>query len=198
VGNAWRKYSMLTDDELDFLFKECSRDDFPEGDVLMAGVYQGGDVIEVNRSLFYGDHDRNIIVLDSFQGLAAPRGEDLHSDDPAKEGECDCGGIDVFLSNIASFNVKNVSVFKMWIDEKALEIIEKRPLSFIWLDVDHYAPTLAMMNKFWSWLTPGGRMVSHDFDYHRCPGIKAAADKFGGDWKKIVGGIFGIQKIMER
>jgi hypothetical protein len=64
----------------------------------------------------------------------------------------------------------------------------------IWLDLDHYTPTLACMKKFWPWLAPGGLMLTHDYGFERCPGIRRAADQISADWQHMVGGIYGLRK----
>lgn len=183
---TWREFSLLSEDEINFL-AETARN-IPEGDIVMAGVFNGGDVIELFKVT---EGKNNIIVIDSFAGLDMPSREDKESEKPCQQGECATeGGLRGFKKNLKQFDVK-AEIYKMWISMKTLQDIKQRPVSMVWLDLDHYSPTLDCMLYFWPMLINKGIMLTHDYHFFRTPGIDKAIADFGGEWIHKIGGIAG-------
>lgn len=191
MGHPWRSLSTLTDVELDFL-ANCAKTAVP-GAIFMAGIFRGGDVIEIKKAA----PDRHVIIVDSFEGLAEPKAKDCACSNPMRAGECKTSFIEVMKSLNEYGCLTGIEPYKRWITRHTLKTIEFSPLGMIWLDLDHYEPTLACMQVCWRWLQPGGIMLTHDYGFERTPGIKIAADEFGGEWQHMAGGIWGRINIRE-
>lgn len=163
---------------------------YPNGDILVAGTEYGEDV----RTFMRTDPDRNIIVVDSFQGLAPPVKQDMKDGvDYMKEGECNIGGLEVYLEKFKEAGmVPPKEIYQMWITEEELKKIPPRPIAILFLDLDHYAPTKACLDVFGQAVVDnGGVIIVHDYDFERCPGIKKCCNEFGGHWEKIKDTGFG-------
>ena len=58
--------------------------------------------------------------------------------------------------------------------------------SFVHLDADLYESTLAGLQFFYPRLSPGGMLVSHDYNSRSCPGVKKAFTEFMQDKREAV------------
>jgi hypothetical protein len=160
---------------------------FPNGDVVIAGTWNGEDVRTIKKIA----PNRNIVVIDSFEGLAEPYPKDI-KENHMKAGECNVGGLKAYLKTFEGTGISPPKeIYKMWIDKESLSIIPKRDVGFLFLDLDHYKPTKDCLEFFSSWLLEESVVLVHDYDFIRCPGIKKCCDEFGGDWRKIPGTGFG-------
>lgn len=194
--NPWRMLSILTENELNFLSNKCK--ELTTGDVVCAGCYMGGDVIEISKAI---NPDKSIIVIDSFDGLNEPDAEDLKTDNPMATGQCSCD-FESVVSYLNAYEVKNVTIYKMWITEDNLKQIPKSKISLLWLDLDRYMPTYAALKVFWNWLNDGAWILIHDYGFDHTPGIKTAVERFSEElkiplswWKHRTGGIWGMNKL---
>jgi O-methyltransferase len=170
-------YSLLRDDDLQVL-AAVARETPADGQILVAGTYQGGDVMWLRQ---HDPHGRCITVVDSFAGLARSTQEDQGT--PHHEGEFaqDLAG---YLRNFAKAGFQPPDeIHQMYITQKSLMKVEYRSLSMVWFDLDYYQPTLDCLRRFVPWLLPGGVALVHDLDWVNCPGIRKACDQFGGHWK---------------
>ena len=160
-------------------FSSC----LPIGDIVIGGTWDGSDV----RAIWDGDPSRNIIVVDSFEGLAEPTENDLDTDDFMKEKECNIdGGKETYINTFTNLGLlPPKEIYEMWISKEKLSKIKKRPIALLFLDLDHYQPTKDCLEYFSSWIIPGGMILVHDYDFERCPGIKKCCDEFSTRWKKI-------------
>lgn len=165
---------------LDKIAREYSKS---PGDILVAGTMDGEDVRTFQRAAPH----KNILVIDSFEGLAPAEPEDINSDHMVA-GECNIGGLEAYLELFRKANMTPPKeIYKMWIADRTLEEIPLRPLCIMFLDLDHYAPTKACLERFARHVIDGGVILVHDYDFIRCPGIKKCCDEFGGRWVKIEG-----------
>ena len=184
-------YSLLPDDDLRVL-AAAARETPAAGQILVAGTYQGGDVMWLRQ---HDPHHRRIMVIDSFAGLAPPTQEDRGTGHGESEFSQDRAG---YLRNFVKAGFKPPDeIHEMYITDGTLAGIDYRPLSLVWLDLDHYQPTLDCLNRFVSWLLPGGVALTHDLDWASCPGIRRACDRFGGHWE-LVGFSCGKLRINEK
>lgn len=169
----------MTPEEYKYIAKVAKN--FPKGDILVAGTERGDDV----RCLMKVNNSRNIIVIDSFAGLAKPTKEDTAEGvDYMKEGECNIKGLERYLD---TFKRKGTAppkeIYQMWITRENLSVIPKRPIGMMFLDLDHYAPTKACLEYFKDWMLRPAMIVVHDYGFVRCPGIKKCCDEFATGWK---------------
>jgi len=174
----------------EYLFLQFMSNIQPAGDIVVAGTYEGEDV----RSMYRGSNNRNIVVVDSFEGLDDPKPEDIE-EEVMKKGECNIGGLDRYLEIFKQEKTDPPQeIYKMWIDKKSLEIIPKRELSILFLDLDHYQPTKDCLEYFFDWVIDDGIIIVHDYGFERCPGIKKCCDEFKEGWTKINDTGFAILK----
>lgn len=160
---------------------------FPNGDVIIAGTMNGDDVRAIKRAT----PNRNVVVIDSFEGLMDPKEED-QCESTMVAGECNVGGLDTYLKTFEETGIEAPKeIYKMWISEELLSIIPKRDVAILFLDLDHYQPTKDCLKVFASWVIEGGVILVHDYDFIRCPGIKKCCDEFGGTWDKVEGTGYG-------
>lgn len=193
-----RELTFLSDKELSFLEQSLLDVRHLNGNIVMAGVFKGGDVIALGSLIKKYNMNKRVIVVDSFRGLAAPCSRDLLTHQTG-EGTCDVGGVEVFKENIAPYGVLDIcDIYEMWIDNNSIKQVPAQSLSLIWLDVDHYTPTAACMHYFYPMLELGGIMLTHDFGVildstvirtgalgTPCawPGVQEAASEISKEWK---------------
>lgn len=181
--------TLLSDNELAFLKRSLLRTKDIKGNIVMAGVWNGGDVAELGMLIKNRGMQKRIIVIDSFNGLAEAHKKDRPVKYKSYKGLLSCGGLKKFISNIAKFNVLDIcDIYEMWIDKKTIKQVPKQQISFIWLDLDHYIPTAACLKYFYSMLEPGGIIVLHDlgpgpYDYCSLPGVRTAAKEISNKWR---------------
>jgi hypothetical protein len=177
----------LVKEEYDFLKEQAIR--HSEGDIIVAGSQFGYDV----RALKEACPERNIIVIDSFKGLAAPKKQDL-GEWPMVEGECAIkGGKDTYLKTFIDAKViPPKEIYEIWISKKKLKDIPKRKIGMMFLDLDHYQPTKDCLEFFYPWMSENGIIIVHDYEYIRCPGIKKACEEFSPNWESVKNMCFGI------
>ena len=192
----WRMLSILTEEELNFLSKTCEC--LGTGDIICAGVYMGGDVIEISKAI--NPKEKAIVVIDSFDGLNEPDAEDLETDTPMVGGQCKCD-FESVVSYLNAYEVKNTTVHRMWITEDNIKMIPKSKMSLLWLDLDRYMPTYVCLKVLWNWLSDKGWILIHDYGFQNTPGVKTAVERFNEEfkipmtwWKHQVGGIWGMKK----
>jgi hypothetical protein len=150
----------------------------PPGDVIVAGSFKGGDVMAMCEA----DPSRHFVVIDSFFGVADPSERDF--DTPHVRGQFSVGGLDRYKQNFvdAGYPVPD-ELHMMFIDAAALQRVPRRPAALVWLDLDHFQPTLDCMRHFWPWVVEGGIMMTHDYRWPHCPGVEQAVKETGWDWR---------------
>lgn len=192
--NRVKKYTSLFEPEINFLMNMVTS--APEGDVIVAGTYNGGDVM----SMILTDPNREYHVIDSFMGLTNPVKEDIVAPNDNPEittmvaGEFSCGGIDHYLDNFKEAKIVPPSIYPMYINSKKIKEVKPNKIAVMWLDLDHYAPTKVCLEYFDQFLVPGAILGCHDYGFVRCPGIKPACDEYSKKWKHGAGGIFFMRK----
>jgi O-methyltransferase len=148
----------------------------PPGWIVAAGVYQGGDVMALRQAF----PSRPLAVIDSFCGLNDPGRNDSPT---AIKGVFDAKGIDTWLRNWREVGVRIPdSITVGHIDPTSLPDISP---SFLWLDLDHYQPTIDCLRWFAPKMVKGGIIVTDDYGFEGCPGIKIACQEYAeGQWEQ--------------
>jgi hypothetical protein len=111
--------------------------------------------------------------FDSFQGLPArtagvdilPQGEFRANEDEVR----------LFLAELP-----NVAVYRGWFPED-FKWLDKKTFSFAHIDVDQYQSTLSCLEFFYPRLSEGAVLLSDDYGWKDCPGVKTAFDEFMAD-----------------
>jgi len=143
-------------------------------DIAEIGSYTGGSarVIEV-----WKNPDQKLYLIDTFEGL---------KDCEGKDGNQIWNGYANTESDLAitfedvksSFEGQNVEVIKGFFPKDAPSSFENKKFSFVHLDVDTYASTLACLKYFYPKMADEGIIVSHDYVNNHAPGVKKAVDEF--------------------
>ena len=177
IYNQIKEYTCLNVYEINYLIDVVYN--APVGNIVIAGTYLGGDVM----SMMLTSPDREYHVIDSFQGLAPPEQEDM-CDNPCVEGEFNAGGVDKWLSNFKKKQIREPRTYPMFIDENTIQSVNVNNIAVLWLDLDHYVPTKACLDHFYNKIVDGGKILTHDYDFYKCPGIKKACDPYAKNWDK--------------
>ncbi|MGH8764347.1 MAG: TylF/MycF/NovP-related O-methyltransferase [Burkholderiales bacterium] len=119
-------------------------------------------------------------IFDSFQGLSAPRTEDL-ADDGSEEFRRLKDNIvpGHYAASLASVRrtlaaFPGIEYFPGWIPA-AFPVENSTRYRFVHVDVDLYQPTLDCFEYFWPRLVPGAVMVCDDYNW---PGGRQAVEEF--------------------
>lgn len=198
IYNKIKKYTALFPPEINFLMEAVEK--APEGSVVIAGTYKGGDAM----SMMLQDSARDYHVIDSFQGLAPPVEQDIvrvknDAGPTMKAGEFSCGGHEQYIRNFIEAKIVPPSTYPMFITEDSIKEVKPGKIAVLWLDLDHYAPTKACLDYFDQFLVDGAIIGCHDYGFVRCPGVKPACDEFAekgtvAQWRHAAGGIFETRK----
>lgn len=185
IYNRICSYTALTETEINGLITAVRQ--APKGNVVCAGVWKGGDVMAMRLAA----PQRNIIAIDSFEGLASPHGQDK-TEHTMQAGEFNIGGKINFENNFKIINLMPPKIYQMFITYDTLKEVTEDNIAMLWLDLDHYMPTKACLEFFKPRLVPKAIVMIHDYGFERCPGIKKACDEFGGSWVHFCGGIYKL------
>jgi hypothetical protein len=142
-----------------------------EGDMAEVGVYQGASA----KLICQGKGPRTFWAFDTFEGLKDVSSDDTH------------WGVSFFKSGhyaasreqvegyLAQFS--DVHVVPGYFPDSSGEA-ESRRFSFVHLDVDTYASTLASLRWFWPRMVDGGIVITHD---SHAQGVAKAIDEFSAE-----------------
>jgi hypothetical protein len=123
------------------------------GDAVECGAFKGFSACCLSWVCNY--LGRRLIVADSFSGL--PEND---SDPYYKEGDFR-GDLEEVQSNITNLGrIESVDFVCGFFADSLKDF--KRPLCFLWMDVDLYESTMDVMDNLFSCLQPGGVIISHE------------------------------------
>jgi len=159
-----------------------------EGIIVIAGTAHGGDAMAIMKKF----PDRYLVVVDSFQGVAAPVKKD--GPNAPKKGAHNAHGLDRYKANFKDLKRPLPhEIFKMWITKKNLKIIGKRKVAMLFMDLDHYTPVKACLKTFMPMMVPDGQILTHDWKFILTQGVEKACEEIApGCWETIRG--FGRYK----
>jgi len=151
------------------------------GDLVETGVWRGGAVIFMRAILkAYGDRDRIVWAVDSFEGLPKP-GPSTHTADAAdtlSEFNAYLGvSLDQVKSNFARYGLLDdqVQFVKGWFRD-SLPSVPINKIAVLRLDGDMYESTMDVLENLYSKVSPGGYVIVDDYGvYESC---KAAIHDF--------------------
>ncbi|MEP6809690.1 MAG: TylF/MycF/NovP-related O-methyltransferase [Chthoniobacterales bacterium] len=143
-----------------------------EGDVLEAGVFQGGTA-RLLKSLVSA-HGRKFLLFDSFAGM------DSVSETADRHQHGDFA--DTSLEAVREFvgSEPFVEYRKGWIPQ-TFAGLEDRRFCFAHIDLDLYQSILDSCNFVYERMSPGGVIVFDDYGFPSCPGARRAVDGFFAD-----------------
>jgi O-methyltransferase len=151
-----------------------------EGDLLEAGVWQGGAAIYMKALLdVYGDRFRRVWIADSFRGLPPPElGGALEDvgDEHWLHPALAIGLADV-LDNFARYDLLDhrLRVIEGWFEE-TLASAPVEQLALLRADGDMYSSTMSILTALEPKVSVGGFVVIDD--YGAVPGCRKAVDDY--------------------
>jgi hypothetical protein len=136
------------------------------GDIAEVGVYKGGSA----KIICSAKGDKHLHLFDTFEGL--PKVEEIDMVWPFYEGKfaASYDRVKDYLKD-----GENVFFYK-GIFPATSDPIKDKTFSLVNLDVDCYESTKQCLEFFYSRMSPGGILLSHD--YITAPGVKKAFDDF--------------------
>lgn len=145
------------------------------GAIAEVGVYKGGSAL----FLCVAKGDKPLYLFDTFSGMPMTEVRE-DSDEWGKKTHQDTSveGVRAFLSDYSNLNIIP-GIFPSSIPESLFSTT----FSLVNLDVDLYQPTLEALRFFWPRMSPGGRLISHNYnsvcyDIDDTPGVKKAFKEF--------------------
>ncbi len=161
------------------------------GDLLECGVWRGGSMMLVARTLLQlGETSRTLRLFDTYEGHPKPdRAKDIdlwgHAayDDwkrfRNKDGSSDWARVSIedVAKNLAStgYPVDRVALIKGMIEQTATAHTPER-LALLRLDTDWYASARVGLETFWPRLSPRGVLIVDDYGHYK--GQKQAVDEY--------------------
>ena len=157
---------LLEDIEAYHIYMAVKRTQKVPGDIAEVGVYKGGSA----KIICSAKGDKHLHLFDTFEGL--PKVEEIDMVWPFYEGK--------FAASYDSVREylkdgENVFFYK-GIFPGTSDPIKDKTFSLVNLDVDCYESTKQCLEFFYSRMSPGGILLSHD--YITAPGVKKAFDDF--------------------
>lgn len=162
-----RGFNMWTD-EMAFLYYAAVAASKLEGDFAEFGVFNAGS----SKIIAEAKGNRPFHLFDTFEGL--PKPELIDGNFSEKQFTASLESVQEYLKD---FN--NISFYKGIFPLSAKSLEPNTMFSLVHLDVDLYKSTLVGLQFFYSKMTKGGIIVSHD--YSILEGVKKAFDEFFGD-----------------
>ena len=168
IRNKLKTFTLVDDNRLKIIFDKVTETRHIYGVMAEIGVYKGGSSYLIAKT----DTHRLLYSCDSFEGLP----EVDSTIDTHKKGDFN----DVDFEKVKQLlNLPNVKIIKGFFPNKELhkDMYDKQ-YSFVHIDVDLYKPTLDCLNFFYPRLLPGAILVSDDYLWKGCAGVKKAFDEF--------------------
>lgn len=155
------------------------------GDICEFGIAQGATSRLIASVILEHALSKNLILIDSFQGLSAPTAEDELKDDIFK-----LGSINKYAGSMAyesaevlkrlkeiSFPESRVRIIPGFIEESIKRYEYPQSVSFAYVDFDLYQPIKTALDYLKNTLSAGGIIIVDDYDFFST-GAKKAVDLF--------------------
>ena len=157
---------LLEDIEAYHIYMAVKRTRKVPGDIAEVGVYRGGSA----KIICSAKAEKSLHLFDTFEGL--PKVDEIDMVWPFYEGKFAAPFEEVqeYLGHH-----ENVFFYK-GIFPATSGPVQDRKFSMVNLDVDTYESTKECLEFFYSRMSPGGILISHD--YVTAPGVKKAFDDF--------------------
>jgi len=123
------------------------------GDIAEIGTFNGASAKLISEI----KGDKHLYVFDSFEGLPETRDFD---DSKFSKGQF-VSDFDIVKEYLSPY--PNVHVYKGFFPQNNSEVIEDKKFSFVHLDVDLYDSTLDSLKFFYSRMSKGGCIITHDY-----------------------------------
>ncbi|MDD1684773.1 MAG: TylF/MycF family methyltransferase [Methanoregula sp.] len=157
---------LIEDIEAYHIYMAVKRTQKVPGDIAEVGVYRGGSA----KIICSVKGDKHLHLFDTFEGL--PQVDEIDMVWPFYEGKF-AASYDHVKDYLESDD--NVSIYK-GVFPATSGPVEDKYFSLVNLDVDCYESTKQCLEFFYSRMSPGGIILSHD--YVTTPGVRKAFDDF--------------------
>ena len=167
VKNIGNKCNMDNDEKFTLYSSLINTSKIP-GNIAEVGVYKGGSA----KILCEYKKEKKVLLFDTFSGLP----ENVIEEDLVKKGWLS----DTSLESVQEYlkEYKDVYYYQGMFPETAKNIIDESAFSLVHLDTDIYHGTYDSLAFFWDRMSPGGRIIVHDYNNVDCPGVKKAVHEF--------------------
>jgi O-methyltransferase len=151
------------------LWQLCPQTARVEGDVAEVGVYLGGTA----RLLSQVKGERRLFLFDTFGGMPEVK-EGVDKVHAGTFAETRLGDVQRLMEDQSGVH------FCPGFFPETTKLLpsDAQRFSFVHLDVDIYQSTLDGLRFFYPRMAPGGMIVSHDYRYLQCPGVRQAYSEF--------------------
>ncbi|OPX62280.1 MULTISPECIES: TylF/MycF/NovP-related O-methyltransferase [unclassified Methanoregula] len=160
---------LIEDIEAYHIYMAVKRTQKVPGDIAEVGVYMGGSA----KIICSVKGDRHLHLFDTFEGL--PQVDDIDAVWPFYEGKF-AASYDKVRDYLR--HQENVTFYKGIFPDTSGPVEDKK-FSMVNLDVDCYESTKKCLEFFYSRMSKGGIILSHD--YTTTPGVRKAFDDFFED-----------------
>jgi len=164
---------LLKDQEAFLIYSTAIKTEKIEGEIAEVGVYQGGSAKILREA-----SKKPLHLFDTFEGLP-----ELNEKDDSDQFQK--GNYSASLESVKNYlsGYPNIYYYKGLFPSTA-EPVKDKKFSFVHFDVDIYESTLGCLNFFYSRLSKGGVIISHD--YASSGGVRKAFDEFFEDKPEII------------
>ncbi|MCT4592413.1 MAG: TylF/MycF family methyltransferase [Candidatus Gracilibacteria bacterium] len=169
---------LLLPSELFLIYAFAKTQTLIDGDYAEVGVCEGGTA----KTICEAKKDKSLYLFDTFDGL--PETEKIDETVNFKPNMFSAD-FEKVKEKLADY--KNVYIYKGLFPKTSTPIKDKK-FAFVHLDVDLYQGTKDCLEFFYSRMTKGGIIISHDYDME---GVRKAFDEFFANKPEIV-----IQLVM--
>lgn len=176
------RYAILSTEKLLNLFNSVREIDSKKtkGDIVECGVWNGGSSAVMAAAHYYTQEtsvDRNIWLLDSFQGLPPPGEKDGSIERDRYFEGWNKGQVEKVIEVFSKINIpmQNVNIVPGWFDI-TLKRTKFEDIALLHIDCDWYDSVKLVFDKLYQKVVPGGIIVIDD--YFTWPGCKKATLDF--------------------
>jgi O-methyltransferase len=149
------------------------------GDIVEIGCFKGQTSVLIRYLMNAYCPNKRFHVYDSFIGLQGNREEIDGTHDLFKDGKF-CADQEELDFIFESHSLQLPEIHKTLVKDIKPEDLPNK-ISFAYLDLDLYEPTIRALELVWPKLNVGSGLVVDDYNYDPCPGINVAVDEFFSD-----------------
>lgn len=181
-----KPYTMTSKERLFALYQAVNyiQENNIEGDIVECGVWKGGSSMMAALSLSKKEHQRNLYLYDTFEGMNEPTENDINMIGEAAEntwqGRDKCeAGIEEVKKNMAStaYSMEKTLYIAGMVEETIPKTIPNK-IAILRLDTDWYESTYHELVHLFPKLVSGGVLIIDDYGHWQ--GAKKAVDEYFG------------------
>lgn len=148
-----------------------------EGDIVELGCNVGTTSIFIRKLMDKHNTTKEFYVYDSFEGLPPKYPEDeTNLERQYKEGSCKTS-LESFRNNFKKNKLKEPIVNIGWFKEIKDEYYPEK-IAFAFFDGDFYSSIIDSFERVYHRLSPGARVIIHDFGWDALPSVEKACTDF--------------------